>query len=512
MRLILTIAWRNILRHRGKSLVIGVILFLGAFLMTVGNGVISGMAAGIQKNIVDGFMGDIVLVSEKQKSDNILLEFMGTAIEPINTYEKIKPVLEKQGIVARFLPAGKNLALVLKEDEATPGGAFLMGVDFAAYREMFPNNFRVIEGRWPKPGEKGLLVPTFTREKFYNFLNMWLIPKGGSLVKENLTKEALAGVKTINLKSDIVMMGMASGMNSTNDIRFPVTGIIKYNALNKIFGNFCIADIESYRQCLGYFTASNKAVAVPKEEQKLLKLEGSDLDALFGEDSLVVSNTRSAAPASPSPAPPAGQAARNSAAASEEGAYNLVFIKLKDGVTYAVALAALTAALDQAEAGVRVLTWNKASGPIGSMALIIRGALFVFVMLLFCVAVIIIVNTLTMAALERTPEIGMMRAIGARKSFIGGMFLGETAILSAFFGGAGIAAGIIAVKLIPLFKITSANDMVQILYGGDVFHPLLGGGDVVLTVVQLLLVTVFAALYPMSVARGITPLDAVTRD
>ena len=63
MKLIFTIAWRNILRHKGKSLVIGIILFTGAFLMTVGNGVISGMAAGIEKNIINGFMGDIVLMS-----------------------------------------------------------------------------------------------------------------------------------------------------------------------------------------------------------------------------------------------------------------------------------------------------------------------------------------------------------------------------------------------------------------------------------------------------------------
>ena len=53
-------------------------------------------------------------------------------------------------------------------------------------------------------------------------------------------------------------------------------------------------------------------------------------------------------------------------------------------------------------------------------------------------AIIIIVNTLSMAAIERTSEIGMMRAVGARKGFIRLMFLGETAALSAIFGGAGI--------------------------------------------------------------------------
>jgi ABC-type antimicrobial peptide transport system permease subunit len=106
----------------------------------------------------------------------------------------------------------------------------------------------------------------------------------------------------------------------------------------------------------------------------------------------------------------------------------------------------------------------------------------------------------------------MMRAIGAHKTFIAGMFLGETAILSAVFGGGGIIAGIIAVRLIPLFRITTANDMLQLLYGGNYFNPLLSLSGIALTVLQLALVTVLATLYPMRVATGITPLDAISRD
>jgi len=49
MNLIIKIAWRNILRHKGKSVIIGVILFLGALIMTVGNGVISGWTLGCAK-------------------------------------------------------------------------------------------------------------------------------------------------------------------------------------------------------------------------------------------------------------------------------------------------------------------------------------------------------------------------------------------------------------------------------------------------------------------------------
>jgi len=504
MKLIFTIAWRNILRHKGKSLVIGIILFTGAFLMTVGNGVISGMAAGIEKNIINGFMGDIVLMSDAQKADNILLNMMGSSIEPINTYKSIKEILGAQPYVKHFLPVGKNLAMMLSENSATPGYAYLLGVDFAEYRKMFPDNFTVIEGAYPAPGGRALLIPTFARDEFYDFYNTWFVPEGGSLIKENLKKEALANIKNLVVSSSVVMMGMTSGINTTNDIRFPVKGIIKYGALNQIFGHFCLVDIDSYRECLGYFTAADMAAQVPKDEKKLLNLESADLDSMFGGEAMIVPDTKRAPKIK---AAPAGEAKT-----AGDGVYNAVFIKLNGGVSYDDALAKLNKALTEAKTGVRAVPWNKASGPIGGMALIIKSALFLFVTLLFCVAVIIIVNTLTMSALERSSEIGMMRAIGAHKTFIAGMFLGETAILSAFFGGSGILAGVAAVRVIPLFKITTANDMLQLLYGGNYFSPLLSFSGIALTAFQLLVVTVIAALYPMRVAVGITPLDAISRD
>ena len=194
------------------------------------------------------------------------------------------------------------------------------------------------------------------------------------------------------------------------------------------------------------------------------------------------------------------------------GVYNLVFVKLVPGTDYDTALAKLNAALSAAKTNVRAIPWNKASGPIGGMALIIKGALFIFVTLLFCVAVIIIVNTLTMSAIERASEIGMMRAVGARRNFIAGMFLGETGILSFLFGGLGIFAGALAVRLVPLLHISTENDMLQLLYGGAYFNPLLSLSGIALTVFQLAAVTVAAAMYPMRVAVGITPLDAISRD
>lgn len=476
--------------------------------MTVGNGVISGMNKGIQDNIVNGFLGNIVIISDKQKSDNILFPIAGATIEPISNFKEIKNVLEKQETIDRFIPVGKNLAMTLGDDGNAPGFVYLLGVDFDEYRKMFQYKMTAVEGRFMKSGERGALVPMEARKEYFNYTNHWIAPQKEQFKKSDLPEEDQNIFEDVIVDTSIVLMGM-NDSNSPTDVRFPVRGIVKYRSLNKIFGHFTIADIDSYRECLGYITGS--VVDVPKEEQKLLSMESNDLDALFSSDNLMVSNQSQKTGRTTTSSEK--KSAKLEPTNIEAGTYNLVLVRLKgQNHNEKHLLRKLNQTFSDGKLGVHAVTWRVAAGPIGSMTTIIKGALFIFVMLLFVVAIIIIVNTLVMAALERTSEIGMMRAIGAKKEFIGGMFLGETAILSGSFGSAGILAGIIVVNIIPLLKISTQNDMVQLLYGGDIFSPLLTIPDIGITVLQLCIVTILAALYPMKVARSITPLDAVTRD
>lgn len=513
MGLIIKIAWRNIFRHYGKSLIIGVILFLGALIMTVGNGVISGMNKGLSESIVQGFTGDIVLISGKQESDNVFFSMMGKAVEPINNFVSIRQMLKKQDYIERFLPIGKNMAMVLNEEGGAPGMAYLIGVDFPRYLHINSNSINVIEGSIVDSGNAGVLMPTGARDDLFTIMNSWYVPDTNAVDTSHFSKENSKNPGSFKSKNSIVFMGFNND-NTSTDIRVPVTGIIKYQSLNKIWGNFIFIDIESYRRCLGYFSAEDKAVEIPREQQAILDMSNESMDAMFTDEPMI-SQAGSVGTAPEKKV----QFIESSSAQAEtktldvdDGAYNMVCVLLKDGVTQKDGLTRLNAALQADSLGVRAVAWQKAMGPIGGMTNLIKGALFMFVMFLFFVAIIIIVNTLSMAALERTSEIGMMRAIGARKSFIGRMFFGETAMLSFVFGGLGIITGIIIVDILAMLNITSDRDMVQLLFGGDTFHPILTITDIIVSIVQLTIVTLIAMVYPMKVARNITPLEAIARD
>lgn len=542
MGMIFKIAWRNILRHKGKSIVIGIILFLGAFLMTLGNGVISGMEEGLKKNIVNTFTGNIVIISDKQKDSSVLFTVMGKAIEPVNNYPKIKSILEKQEYIEKFIPAGKNMAMAINEEGGEPGYVYLLGVDFEQYKDMFPNNMKIIEGRDMLPGEKGVLVGTGGRKDFYDFSGIWALPEGEKVVEENLTKEAKADKENLIFKDNFVFMGFNED-NTTNDIRTGVKGIVKYNALNSYWGSFILIDIDSYRDCLGYFSATEK-VEISDEKKKLL--ETFNPDDMFSDETMTfdtaateTSDVEKIDFKSVAVTPAAIKEKVN----VEAGTFNLVFVKLKEGTDENKAKEMLNEAFNKAgmggevdygidgkkvtnkwekqkkgwlkkteEQGARAVTWKEAVGIIGNMATLIKGALFVFVMFVFFVAIIIIVNTLSMAAIERTSEIGMMRAVGAKKGFISLMFSSETAFLSFFFGGAGIVAGVIVVVIMRMVGLTTDHEMLQLLYGGDKFMPVITLGDFILCIIQLIIVTLLAMIYPIKVARSITPLDAISRD
>ena len=509
MELLFKMAVRNVWRHRGQSFVIGAILFLGALLMTVGNGVVSGMDQGLQKTIVRGFTGDLLLLADKQISDNVFMEMMARAVEPIYGYPALKAALKANPLVAGELAIGKNTVMILNEDEGASVFLYLLGVDFQAYREFFPDNIDVIEGARPAPGRRGLLLPAGARKDILNQTNIWFLPKGAGLDRSHLEGEAKDHPGDLSLKSNLVFMGF-NGENSATDIRLDLDGVFRYKALNTIFGAYAITDIESYRQCLGYFQAAERDTGLSaKADSALFTLDESAMDGLFANGDGVA----------PAPAARSGSvdwsrkaATAPQAADVEAGAYNLVLVKLKPGTDADKALVSLNAYLKERKLGVRAVPWKAALGPVGSMATLIKAALFLFVSFLFVVALIVIVNTLTMAALERTPELGMMRAIGARKGFISLMFLGETAVLSCLFGGAGILVGAVTVEILASLKLASDNDMLQLFFGGDTFRPLLTPADFALAVAQLALVALAAVLYPILMARGITPLHATYKE
>jgi ABC-type lipoprotein release transport system permease subunit len=502
--LILKIAWRSLLRHRAKSIIIGTILFLAAFIMTLGDATAIGMRRGVEENMVRSFTGHIILVSSDETKDNVLFTPMAKPLKILKDYEKIRSVLQKQDYIKDFIPMTRGGVAILGGQQMSFMLTF--GCSFDDFQRVFGNPVMPVEGNLLRGADHGLLVNVNGRKNLYKFQGYWLIPDGYDLNRNNLTEDARKEMSNLVTRSSLALEGFGEPNSTNKDV--PIRGVVRFKSLNSLMNEVTFMDIESYREIFGYYTAQDIVETLPAKQKALL---AANEDDLFNGGDIYSSGSGS------------GSIAATEALIKTEtkvthtidydtAAYNYVSILLKPGQNLNASVARVKQLMKDNDLPVKVLSWKTASGQVAQISDILQAILTVFVVLLFFVAIIIIMNTLSMNALERTEEFGMMRAVGARKAFITRMFLAETFSLSFVFGGAGILIGVIITWILRPMRIGSGgNEIWELLFGGEVFQPTLGFAGLVLGIVSLGIVTVLAVIYPLVVARKITPLDAINR-
>jgi putative ABC transport system permease protein len=101
--------------------------------------------------------------------------------------------------------------------------------------------------------------------------------------------------------------------------------------------------------------------------------------------------------------------------------------------------------------GYFALSTNSIVESLNSTFLIIQAVLGGIASIALLVAAIGIANTMVMSVLERTREIGLMKAIGARNRDILTVFISEAAAIGFLGGLAGVIIGIVIAKIIDLF-------------------------------------------------------------
>jgi putative ABC transport system permease protein len=98
-----------------------------------------------------------------------------------------------------------------------------------------------------------------------------------------------------------------------------------------------------------------------------------------------------------------------------------------------------------------VITSEKAMGLVNNIMSIIQAAIFAIAGFAILVGAIGIMNTMFTAVRERTKEIGIMKAIGAKTSDITLIFLIESGIMGMIGGIGGTILGVGAAKMVELF-------------------------------------------------------------
>lgn len=136
---------------------------------------------------------------------------------------------------------------------------------------------------------------------------------------------------------------------------------------------------------------------------------------------------------------------------------------------------------------------------------IIQIILICFGVIALIVSAIGMFNTMTIALLERTGEIGIMKSIGASRTSISMMFIVESAVMGFFGGLGGVFLGFVGGKifnfLINLIAVRFGGESVNLFYSPSWFVGLI--------IVFAAFVGLLTGFVPARRASKINPLDAL---
>jgi putative ABC transport system permease protein len=121
-------------------------------------------------------------------------------------------------------------------------------------------------------------------------------------------------------------------------------------------------------------------------------------------------------------------------------------------------------------------------------------------------------NTMVVSIIERTGEIGTMRALGAQKGYIRRIFLTETFTLAVAGGIIGLVVGGIILLILHFVGVPSNNPILDLVFGGKVLYPVLSWMSAVWAMVIMVLVGVVSSFDPTAVALRITPVKAMSNN
>jgi len=282
-------------------------------------------------------------------------------------------------------------------------------------------------------------------------------------------------------------------------------------------------DLVSFRELYGYLSSDKKAeIDAIKKEAGTREIDRSRAeDELFGSGS-----RRIVAEATPGLIDEKENFKGNAKALRNEDLVRRVYdpseiprgvvldaaIILKDPTKIQQTMQEIRALSDREHLDLRVVSWREAAGLLGQFILLARVVLYFAVGIIFVVAMVIINNAVMMATLQRTAEVGTMRAIGAQRGFILAMVLVETLTLGLVFGALGAGLGTGVVSALHAIGIPARNETLYFFFSGPRLHPVLSATNIVAALVIVILVTTLSTLYPAFIATRVPPVRAMQTD
>jgi len=497
-------AVRNLLEHRAKTFIIGTIIAVGVVLLIVGNALMETAALGIRRGFIENYTGDIMIAGTSNNPVSLFGVQSPGGIEDTPTlprHDAIRDFLAQRDEITGSTSQVTGYARLSHEEFDGRSFSILFGIEPGSYRSIF-RNITFLDGRDILPGEEGIVI---SQERIDD-----LVDEIKRQAEERAEKEPDADPLskfTLGAGDEIRLTSFG---NAGVKIRVvPIVGVFEFINPSEGLGIDLISyvDIQTVRALSGLTIGFQGEFDLEEEQVSLLDVE--DLDQLFTVDFEVTEAELVELDQSSLLEILGDTEIRDAALEIDTGSWQYILAKTGGRARTNRTIGELNRWFESQGIGALAADWEVAAGPFAQTADVIRQVFNIAIIIVAVVAIIIMINTLVIGVIERTAEIGTMRALGAHKRFIWRLFLVETVTISTLFGlvGAGIAS--IIVGILNIAGIPATNVFLRILFAGDALRPEISIVSIISSVVIATLAGLLAHVYPVAVALRIQPIKAI---
>ncbi len=512
MSAILRIAFRNLFEHRSKSLIIGILLALGSMILVVGNGFIDASRQGIRNSFIENYTGNVFISGLSEEGDVSLfgvtsvgglaatptIPQFDTIMAQVKGSPQVKSVTSLAtgfGIAMRDEASGTSSGVTENiEEEAKDGELsnetamarflFFFGIDPRDYWTVF-DSMEITSGEALRPGQTGLVINQSQLSK----LSEWM-------------------KRDLKVGDKLVVQGFSSGGMKLREI--PIVGTYRQKGDTVTPEQMAFIDIDTLRVMTGMTVGANEDINL--EDSQTAMLAADDFDSLFGGNLFEEAPTQGGFDEKALQTQLSDTKARELANTADTGAWQFIVVRTLNEATAAPLIASLNKSFAEQGIAAKAGDWLAAAGPYGQSVDVIRIVFTIAIIILSIVAVIIIMNTFVISVIERTGEIGTMRAIGAGRGFIRRLFAAEALVLAGIFSLLGAGLGTIVTLVLRALRIKAGNPFLEVLFGGTYLSPFVTPFNFFSALLAMLLVGYLAHLYPVSVALRIQPVRAMQQE
>lgn len=495
---------RNLKQHKSKSIIIFLFIAIGIAIIQLGNSFMENVNRGMERDFRAHYSGDIMISAPIPKGCQMDLFGISSMtnitelpqIPAIPELEKIEQVIagtegiDKQTkvISSKAIFMNNDYAEFEMEDQSVIEAPvfFLFAGEAETYFDMFGGQ-RLVEGRYPEKGTNELLVDIRLKDKYEAFfkepleLNQNILVAGANLNMILREGKVVGFYKQPNEDSCMftlvyadpsfarIFADLTYGTAMANELPDSIDTSIATISEDDLFSDDFDDDFFS-------------------DDFEILNTDSMDFDSILGDTTL-----------------------RDKLNEVDDGAWHYILLKTKHAGDAEKIIEKLNLAFTEQNLPALARNWHDATGTFTSSVEGISAIFTVLVIILAVVVFFIIMNTMTISVIERTGEIGTMRAIGAERNFVRQLFLCESVTITLFSALIGSVISLIIGAIVNSFGIQITNDIAKMILGGGAIRFIPTIGNYLQTTIIILIGTILANLYPVSSALKITPLKALSK-